>query len=97
MLVAAASATSLGMAAGFVASLVYLRASLGGGLPLATVGRVAVGIAAATLVGHFLPAHGKLLGLVAIAVVGIVYLVALVGLREFGPEDKAKFRRVLRR
>jgi stage V sporulation protein B len=97
MLVAAASATSLGMAAGFVASLVYLRASLGGGLPLATVGRVAAGVAAATLVGRVLPAHGKLLGLVSIAIVGIVYLATLIALREFGADDKAKLRRILRR
>jgi len=97
MLAAAASATSLGMAAGFVASLVYLRASLGGGLPLATVARVGAGVAAATLVGRFLPAHGKILGLVAIAAVGIVYMVTLVVLGEFGAEDKAKLRRILRR
>jgi stage V sporulation protein B len=97
MLVAAATATSLGMASGFVASLVYLRARLGGGLPLATVGRVAAGIVAAVLVGHFLPAHGKVLGLAVIATVGIVYLGVLVVLGELGPEDKAKIRRILRR
>jgi stage V sporulation protein B len=97
MLVAAASATSLGMAAGFVASLVYLRTRLGGGLPLATVARVAAAAAAAVLVGRFLPSHGKVLGLATIAVVGIVYAALLIGLREFGPDDKAKLRRILRR
>jgi hypothetical protein len=97
MLVAAASATSLGMASGFVASLVYLRASLGGGLPLATVVRVGVALAASALLGHFLPAQGKVLGLACIAAVGIVYIVALVVLREFGEADKAKLRRILRR
>jgi stage V sporulation protein B len=97
MLVAAASATSLGMAAGFVASLVYLRAKFGGGLPLATVARVAAAAAAAVVVGRFLPAHGKVLGLVAIAIVGIVYAAVLIALGEFGAEDKAKFRRIVRR
>jgi stage V sporulation protein B len=97
MLVAAASATSLGMASGFVASLVYLRARLGGGLPLATVARVAASGAAAVLVARFLPAHGKVMGLAAIAAVGIVYAVVLIALHEFGPEDKAKVRRILRR
>jgi O-antigen/teichoic acid export membrane protein len=97
MLVAAASATSLGMAAGFVVSLVYLRARMGGGLPLATVARVGAALAAATLLGRVLPAHGKVLGLASIAAVGIVYLGVLVALREFGPEDKAKLRRILRR
>ena len=97
MLVAAAASTSLGMASGFVASLVYLRVRLGGGLPPATVGRVAVSLAAAVVVGRFLPAHGKILGLATIAVVGIVYFGGLVALGEFGPEDKAKVRRILRR
>jgi stage V sporulation protein B len=97
MLVAAALATSLGMAAGFVTSLVYLVTRLGGGLPLATVARVAAGVAAAVLVGRVLPAHGKLLGLAAIAVVGVVYLVVLLALGELGPDDRAKIRRILRR
>jgi stage V sporulation protein B len=97
MLVAAATATSLGMASGFVASLVYLRTQLGGGLPAATVGRVAAGIAAAVVVGRLLPAHGKVLGLATIAAVGVVYLVVIVALGELGPDDKAKVRRILRR
>lgn len=97
MLVAAAASTSLGMAAGFVASLVYLHLRLGGGLPPATVARVAASLALATAVGHFLPAHGKILGLATIAVVGVIYLVCLVALGELGPEDKAKIRRILRR
>ncbi|MDB4980150.1 MAG: virulence factor family protein [Myxococcales bacterium] len=97
MLVAAATATSLGMAAGFVASLAYLRARLGAGLPVLTVARVAASAAAAVLVGRFLPGHGKILGLAAIVVVGLVYLVGLVLLGEFTAEDKAKIRRILRR
>jgi O-antigen/teichoic acid export membrane protein len=97
MLVAAAAATSLGMASGFVASLVYLRMRLGGGLPVVTVARVAASLAVAAAVGHFLPAHGKILGLATIAVVGVAYLVVLVALGEFGAEDKAKVRRILRR
>jgi O-antigen/teichoic acid export membrane protein len=97
MLVAAASATSLGMAAGLVGSLVVLRARLGGGLPLPTVARVAVSLAAAVLVGRFLPVHGKILGLATIALVVVVYAAGLVALGEFGAEDKAKLRRILRR
>lgn len=97
MLVAAASATSLGMAAGFLSSLIYLRTRLGGGLPLATVARVAASAGAAVVVARFLPAHGKIMGLAAIAAVGIVYVVVLVALGEFGADDKAKVRRILRR
>jgi hypothetical protein len=90
-------ATALGMAAGFVASLVYLRTRLGGGLPPATVARVAASAAAAVVVARLLPVHGKLLGLASIAVIGLVYLAMLVLLREFTAEDKAKIRRILRR
>jgi O-antigen/teichoic acid export membrane protein len=97
MLVAQASATSLGMAAGFVVSLVYLRVRLGGGAPASTVLRVAVAAAAALLVGRFLPAHGRVLGLVAVAAVAVVYLAVLVALGEFTAADRAKFRRVLLR
>ena len=97
MLLAAATATSLGMAAGFLASLLYLRARLGGGLPAPTVARVAASLAAAAVVGRLLPGHGKLLGLGAIAVVGLVYVGALVALGELGAEDRAKLRRILRR
>jgi stage V sporulation protein B len=97
MLIAAASATSLGMASGFVASVVYMRARLGGSPPLATVARVAAGIVAAALVGRFMPGHGKVMGLVAIAAVGIVYLAVLIATGEFGPDDRAKVARILRR
>jgi stage V sporulation protein B len=97
MLVAAATSTSLGMAAGFAASLVYLRVRLGGAMPLPTVLRVGAGVGAAVLVGRFLPAHGKILGLLTIAAVGIVYLGVLVVTGEFGAEDRAKLRRILRR
>jgi hypothetical protein len=37
------------------------------------------------------------MGLAAIAAVGIVYAVVLIALGEFGAEDKAKVRRILRR
>jgi O-antigen/teichoic acid export membrane protein len=97
MLVAAASATSLGMAVGLVGALVILRVRLGGGLPAATVARVAVSLAAAVVVGRFLPVHGKILGLATIALVVLVYLAGLVALGELGADDKAKIRRILRR
>jgi O-antigen/teichoic acid export membrane protein len=97
MLVAAAVATSLGMAAGLVGSIAVLRVRLGGGVPPATVARVAASLAVAVGVGRFLPAHGKVLGLATIAAVVVVYGVVLVALGEFGAEDKAKLRRILRR
>jgi stage V sporulation protein B len=97
MLVAAATATSLGMAAGLLLSLWRVRASLGGSPPGVTVARVAAAGGAAVLVGRFLPGHGRLLGLVAIAIVGAVYLAVLIATGELGPDDRAKVARMLRR
>ncbi|HET6280821.1 MAG TPA: polysaccharide biosynthesis C-terminal domain-containing protein, partial [Polyangia bacterium] len=96
-LIAAATATALGMATGFVGSVVYMRQRLGGKPPLGTVGRVALAVLAAVIAGRFLPAHGKVLGLAATVAIGIVYLAVLVASGEFGPADRAKFARILRR
>jgi O-antigen/teichoic acid export membrane protein len=97
MLRAAAIATSLGMAAGFVAAVIYLRSRLGGGPPPATALRVGVSAAVAALAGRIIPAHGKLLGLVAIGAVAAVYLLGLVLTGELGAADRAKLTRILRR
>jgi len=97
MLVAAATSTALGMGAGFVASVVYLRSRLGGGLPPLTVVRVGASALAAALVGRFAPGHGKLIGLCIIAAVGVVYLAGLVLTGELGAQDRAKLMRILRR
>jgi stage V sporulation protein B len=97
MLVAAASATALGMLVGFVASAVYLRARLGGTPPPATLARVAVAISAGLAVGRFVPGHGKILGLAAVALSGVAYLGVLLVTGELGPEDRAKLSRLLRR
>jgi stage V sporulation protein B len=97
MLVAAASATALGMVVGFVASAVYLRASLGGTPPPPTLGRVALAIAAGMAVGRFVPGHGRIVGLAAIALAVVAYVAVLLLTGELGPEDRAKLRRVLRR
>ena len=97
MLMAAATATAIGTVAGFVGSVIHMRRSLGGGLPVMTVVRVGVSAAAAVLVGRVLPAHGKLLGLLVIAAVGIVYLIALLLTGELGAADRAKIGKILRR
>jgi stage V sporulation protein B len=97
MLMAAASATALGMAAGLVAAIFYLRARLGGTPPIATVARVAVAMGAATVAARLVPGHGKILGLAATAVAGVVYAAALLFTGELGPQDRAKLARVLRR
>jgi len=97
MLRAAALAASTGMVAGFVGALVYVRATLGGSAPLASVARIAASAAVAVIVAHFIPVHGKVLGLAVTILVVVIYVGGLLALGEFGPEDRAKFRRVLRR
>jgi O-antigen/teichoic acid export membrane protein len=97
MLLAAATATAAGTAVGFLGAIVYLRRALGGGLPAASAVRVAFSVGIAVAAGHFLPAHGKFLGLVAIAAVALVYVLGLLATGELGPADRAKLLRILRR
>lgn len=97
MLQAAAIATSAGMVTGFVGAVAYVRLRLGGSVPVKSAIRIAAAATAAVLVGHFLPGHGKLVGLAITVLVAIVYLGGLVALGEFGPDDRAKLKRVLRR
>ena len=97
MLNAAALATALGMAAGFAAALVYLRQRFAASPPLASVLRVAAAAALAIAVGRFLPGQGKIVALAALAAAGLVFLGALIALGEFGPQDRAKFRKIIGR
>jgi O-antigen/teichoic acid export membrane protein len=97
MLVAMAIAAASGMVLGFVLSVVYIRARLGGSAPMATIIRVAVAACAAVLVGRALPGHGRVVGLAITALVALVYFAALVALREFGADDRAKLRKILKR
>ena len=84
------------MAVGFVAALVYLRRRFAAGLPVATVGRVVIAGGIAAAAGRFFPGQGKVATLAALATSGTLFLVVLVALREFGPEDKAKVLKILR-
>ena len=97
MLVAAASATALGMVVGFVAAAITLRARLGGTPPVATLGRVALAIAAGMAVGRFVPGHGRIVGLAAVALAAVAYIGVLLVTGELGPADRAKLGRMLRR
>ena len=65
--------------------------------PLLSVARVIAAAIAATVAGRLIPGEGKLVGVVAIAVAGGVYAVALLVLREFGATDREKFIRILKR
>jgi stage V sporulation protein B len=97
MLLAQASANATGVALGLALALVYLRRQFGAGPPLLTVVRVGVAAAAAVGIGRLVPGQGKIAGLFALAVVGVVFVAALVALRELGAADTAKLRRILRR
>jgi O-antigen/teichoic acid export membrane protein len=97
MLIAAATATALGMVAGLLAALVYLWKRFKALPPLLSVIRVVAAALAATVAGRLIPGQGKLVGLLAIAVAGVVYAVALIVLREFGATDREKFIRILKR
>jgi hypothetical protein len=85
------------MAAGFVAALVYVRRRFDAAPPIASVLRIAAATAIAVLVGRFFPGSGKISALLALASSGVVYLVALILMREFGVEDRAKFAKILGR
>jgi O-antigen/teichoic acid export membrane protein len=97
MLVAAATGSALGMAAGLAGAIVILRARFGGTFPLATVARVAAAVAAAIIAARLVPGHGKVVGLAVMALAAVAYAAVLIATGEFGPDDRAKFARVLRR
>jgi stage V sporulation protein B len=97
MLLASALANGAGVALGLALALVYLRRAFGAGPPLATVLRVGLAAAAAVAVGRLVPGSGKLAGLLALSVVGVVFVAVLLVARELGPADTAKLRKILRR
>jgi polysaccharide transporter, PST family len=97
MLTAIASATALGMYVGVGAALVYVRRRFDALPPLSSVVRVLVATAAAVAAGRLLPGSGALVTVAALAGAGVVFLLVLILLGEFGPADRAKFRRILGR
>jgi stage V sporulation protein B len=97
MLLASAVATTIGIAVGLGLAVLYLRHRFGAGPPLATVVRLAAAAALAIGAGRLAPDGGKVLGLLMLGAVGTLFVLALVLLRELGPADAAKLRRILRR
>jgi O-antigen/teichoic acid export membrane protein len=96
MLTAAASATALGMVAGLLAALGYLWRRFSTLPPLASVLRIGVAAALAIALGRVIPGNGKIAGLAAMAAAGLVFVVALLLLREFSVMDKEKFAKILK-
>jgi O-antigen/teichoic acid export membrane protein len=96
-LTAAALTTACAMGVGLVVSLLVLARRYGHFMSVATPLRVAVAVALGLGCGHFLPGRGKIVTLAECAVVGAVYVIALVVLRELGTADLARVRSVLGR
>jgi stage V sporulation protein B len=97
MLLASASSATVGNAVGLAGALIYLWREFGAGPPPMTVVRVAGAAALAAGAARVFPAGGKAMTLVSLAVVGLVFLAALVILRELGPADAAKLKKILRK
>jgi len=97
MMVAQALAVAIGDVLGLVLALIYLWRTFGAAPPLMTVVRVAAAAAIAIIAGRVFPSGGKLIGLVTLGVVGLVFVAALIILRELGPADAAKLQKILRR
>ncbi len=105
---AAANATLIAMLVGCLLSLVYLWFSFKAAPPWKTLIRIAIVFGLLFVIDMVIPtplsmlaAHGKLvfLGMVAgkMAVMGIIYLIAMWLLREFSAEDMAKVKTILSR
>ena len=95
VLVVAATVTGIAMVIGAVISGSALTRQLGAFLPLLSRLRIGVATGAALAVGKFLVLpHGKLMTLVEAAIVGVVFLVVLIGTRELGARDLAAIKAV---
>ena len=97
VLLVAGSVTGVSMLIGALISSWALRTHLGAGLPLWSVVRVVIAIAAAIGVGRVLPARGAVLTLASAAVVAIAFLAVLVVTRELGRKDLAAIAAVRRK
>lgn len=90
----AAAVTSGAMVVAAVLSGLVLKRRLGAFVPLASVLRIGLATGVALVVGRVLPLHGKLMTLVEAAVVGLTFLVVLIGSRELGAGDLAAIKAV---
>ena len=94
VLVAAATTTGVAMLIGAVVAGFFLHRRLGAFLPVATVVRVLLAVAAAMAVGRVIPWTKPLMTLVEAAIVGLTFLAVLVATRELGKADLASIRSV---
>jgi stage V sporulation protein B len=97
MLVSTAIAASAGLGVAMVIGAALVKRAAGGFVPVLTAVRVPIAIAAAVAAGWKMPWLGKALVVPQAAAIALVYLVALVLLREIGGADLAVVKRALSR
>jgi O-antigen/teichoic acid export membrane protein len=89
LLLGAATVTGLAMLCGAGITGWFLSRRVGAFLPWLTLVRVAAAVAAAMAIGRVIPFRTPLMTLVEAAIVGLVYLAALVATGELGKKDLA--------
>jgi stage V sporulation protein B len=93
----AAAVTSAAMLLGALTTGFALYRALGAFVPVLSVVRVLLATAVAIVVGRALPLHGRLMSLVAAAIVALTFLVVLVVTRELGARDLDAIKAVRRK
>lgn len=96
-LVATATAAAIALGVALVVAVTRVRAAARAFVPWPTTLRVGACVAAAAVVGRVTPPLSKPVTIVAAAVVGAVYVVALVVLRELGRDDLGLLLSIARR
>jgi stage V sporulation protein B len=86
-LIATATAATIALAVALVVAVTRVRSVAHAFVPWITALRVGLCIAAASVVGRIAPVLSKPVTIVAAAFVGVLYLVALVVMRELGKAD----------
>lgn len=92
-----ATATSIGILIATVGAGVLLYRRAGAVIRPVSALRVVLGVAAGVSVGRWLPVHGLFGCVGGSLLVGLVYLLVLLGTRELGPEDLKTALTVVRR
>ncbi|MEZ4299434.1 MAG: lipopolysaccharide biosynthesis protein [Polyangiaceae bacterium] len=95
MLVRTAIAASVGLGAAMLLGALLVRRAAGGFVPVATAVRVPLAIGAAMAAGWKMPWLGKVAVVPQAAAIGLVYVLALVVLREVGRDDLGVLRRAM--
>ena len=93
----AALASSGSMAAGALLSTLLLFHKFRAGFSLPSVVRVGIAMAVVLVAGHFIPEVSKLVTFGECVLLLVAYYAVLALLREFKPDDLARFKRVLSR